>query len=270
MLPPGDIRGCILALSNAEPTMKKLLNYRFEDGVLSGQSFGNLFLAAMNGISDSFDKAVKKACDVLALTGRVLPVTNSNVHLEAEFDNGCRTLGESKIFYAKKVNNCRIRQVRLVPENPPALPETIRAIEEADLIVIGPGSLYTSIIPNFLVAGISEAVAAAKATKIYVMNLLTQDGETDGYTAFEHVEALLKHAPNTLDGCIGNSQPISEEYLQPYREVGVEPMVLDKEKIESLGIKVWEYPLVCEDRYIRHDHKQLASAIMEVYRQLHE
>ena len=153
ILPPGDIRNCILALSDVEPTMEQLLNYRFSEGSLSGQCFGNLFLAAMNGISSSFDEAVRKMSDILAITGRVLPVTTSDVRLEAEFDNGEKILGESRIFYAKKNNNSRIRRVRLLPENPPALPMSLRAIEEADVIIIGPGSLYTSIIPNFLVRG---------------------------------------------------------------------------------------------------------------------
>ena len=123
MLPPGDIRNCIMSLANTEPTMQKLLNYRFTEGSLAGQSFGNLFLAAMNGISGSFDEAVHRMGDVLAITGRVLPVTNQNVHLEAEFDNGSRCLGESKIFYAKKLNDCRIRKIRLVPEHPQPLPD---------------------------------------------------------------------------------------------------------------------------------------------------
>ena len=144
MLPPGDIRNCIMALANTEPTMEQLLNYRFTEGSLTGQSFGNLFLAAMNGISGSFDEAVQRMGDVLAITGRVLPMTNQNVYLEAEFDNGSRTLGESKIFYAKKINDCRIRQVRLVPEHPQALQDSIDAILQADIIVIGPGSLYTA------------------------------------------------------------------------------------------------------------------------------
>ena len=141
MLPPGDIRNCIMALANTEPTMQQLLNYRFTDGSLAGQSFGNLFLAAMNGISGSFDEAVHRMGDVLAITGRVLPVTNQDVRLEAEFHDGSRTLGESKIFYAKKINNSRIRKVRLVPERPTALPESVRAIRDADIVVIGPGSL---------------------------------------------------------------------------------------------------------------------------------
>ena len=128
MLPPGDIRNCIMALANTEPTMQQLLNYRFTDGSLAGQSFGNLFLAAMNGISGSFDEAVHRMGDVLAITGRVLPVTNQDVRLEAEFHDGSRVLGESKIFYAKKINNSRIRKVRLVPERPAALPESVQAV----------------------------------------------------------------------------------------------------------------------------------------------
>jgi len=267
MLPPGDIRNCILALADIEPTMDKLLNYRFTEGSLSGQSFGNLFLAAMNGISSSFDEAVHRMCDVLAITGKVLPVTNCNVHLEAEFANGSHCLGESKIFYAKKNNNSRITQVRLVPEHPSALPESLQAIAEADLIIIGPGSLYTSIIPNFLVDGIAEAVARSAARKILVMNIMTQDGETEGYSGADHVCAVIKHAlPGIVDTCIANNAPISEAQLIPYREEGVEPLQLDRTAIEAMGIQVFEYPLATGDRYIRHDPDKLAAAIMEVYR----
>lgn len=267
MLPPGDIRNCMMALANTEPTMEQLLQYRFTEGSLAGQSFGNLFLAAMNGISSSFDEAVHKMGDVLAITGRVLPVTNSNVHLEALFDNGERTLGESKIFYAKKINNCRISQVRLIPENPPALPDSLRAVEEADLIVIGPGSLYTSIIPNFLVQGVSEAVARSTAPKIFVMNIMTQDGETDNYSGYEHVEAFLRHAPNTIDVCIANSTKLSDDVLEPYRLEGVEQIRLEEEKIRELGIAVRKYPLAIGSRYIRHNSELLAKAIMEVYQE---
>ena len=266
MLPPGDIRNCILALADMEPTMEKLLNYRFAEGSLAGQSFGNLFLAAMNGISGSFDEAVHRMCDVLAITGQVLPVTNCNVHLEAEFANGSRCLGESKIFYAKKTNNSRITQVRLVPEHPTALPESLQAIAEADLIIIGPGSLYTSIIPNFLVDGISEAVAASRAKKLLIMNIMTQDGETEGYTGKDHICALLEHAgQGIVDACIVNREVIAEEWLQPYREEGVEPMTVEREEIEAMGIRVYEYDLVNQSRYIRHDPDRLAAAIMEVY-----
>lgn len=269
ILPPGDIRSCILALANTEPTMEKLLNYRFSEGSLAGQSFGNLFLAAMTGVSCSFEEAVHKMGDVLAITGRVLPVTDQDIRLEAEFDNGSRCLGESKIFYAKKVQNCRIKQVRLIPEHPKALPDTLRAIEDADLIVIGPGSLYTSIIPNFLVDGISQAVAASKAKKIYVMNIMTQDGETEGYTGSDHVRALLDHAlPGVVDVCIANNREISEEVLGPYWQEGVEPLKLDLPALEAMGIRVEQYPLSCGSRYIRHDSDALAQAIMDVYNRM--
>lgn len=268
MLPPGDIRNCIMALANTEPTMERLLNYRFTEGSLSGQSFGNLFLAAMNGISGSFDEAVQRMGEVLAITGSVLPVTNQNVYLEAEFDNGSRTLGESKIFYAKKINDCRIRQVRLVPEHPQALQDSIDAIRQADIIVIGPGSLYTSIIPNFLVDGISEAIRSSGAVREYILNIMTQDGETDGYTGEDHVRALLEHAGgDVIDVCIANNAPVPEKWLTPYRQEGVGPIEVDRAGIEALGVAVREFPLCRPGRYIRHDADALSRAILSVWRE---
>ena len=268
MLPPGDIRNCIMALANTEPTMERLLNYRFTEGSLSGQSFGNLFLAAMNGISGSFDEAVQRMGEVLAITGSVLPVTNQNVYLEAEFDNGSRTLGESKIFSAKKINDCRIRQVRLVPEHPQALQDSIDAIRQADIIVIGPGSLYTSIIPNFLVDGISEAIRSSGAVREYILNIMTQDGETDGYTGEDHVRALLEHAGgDVIDVCIANNAPVPEKWLAPYRQEGVGPIEVDRAGIEALGVAVREFPLCRPGRYIRHDADALSRAILSVWRE---
>ena len=268
MLPPGDIRNCIMALANTEPTMERLLNYRFTEGSLSGQSFGNLFLAAMNGISGSFDEAVQRMGEVLAITGSVLPVTNQNVYLEAEFDNGSRTLGESKIFYAKKINDCRIRQVRLVPEHPQALQDSIDAIRQADIIVIGPGSLYTSIIPNFLVSGISDAVRQSRACKIYALNIMTQDGETDGYDADDHVRAILEHAgPGVIDVCIANSTPVPPEIMEPYAKEGVAQLELNRTDIEQLGIAVRTFPLLEPGRYIRHNSDALARAILSVWQE---
>lgn len=266
MLPPGDIRNCIMALANTEPTMEQLLNYRFTEGSLSGQSFGNLFLAAMNGISGSFDEAVQRMGEVLAITGRVLPVTNQNVHLEAEFDNGSRTLGESKIFYAKKINDCRIRKVRLVPEHPQALPDSLEAIRNADIIVIGPGSLYTSIIPNFLVDGISEAIRQSGAVREYILNIMMQDGETDGYTGDDHVRAILEHAgEHVMDVCIANNTPVPERWLAPYRQEGVDQIQLERSKIEAMGVAVREFPLCLPGRYIRHDPDALSRAIVAVW-----
>ena len=180
MPPPGDIRNCILALSNIEPTMEKLLSYQFTSGSLEGQSFGNLFLAAMNGITESFDKAVARVGDVLAITGRVLPVTNEDIRLMAEFENGSVVYGESTIYQAKREHNCRIKRVQIVPSPVLALEESVQAILEADLVVLGPGSLYTSIIPNLLVGGIAGAIERTSARKLYIANIMTQPGETEG------------------------------------------------------------------------------------------
>ena len=247
--------------------MQKLLNYRFTEGSLAGQSFGNLFLAAMNGISGSFDEAVHRMGDVLAITGRVLPVTNQNVHLEAEFDNGSRCLGESKIFYAKKLNDCRIRKIRLVPEHPQPLPDALEAIADADVIVLGPGSLYTSIIPNFLVDGISEAVTRAQALKCYVLNIMTQDGETDGYTAADHIRAIFAHAgAGVMDVCIANNRKVSAEYLEPYQKEGVQQLLAAPEEVEQLGVALREFPVCTPGRYIRHNPDELARAILSVWR----
>ena len=268
LLPPGDIRSCILALANTDKTMRELLNYRFTEGSLAGQSFGNLFLAAMNGISGSFDEAVHRMGDVLAITGRVLPVTNQDVHLEAEFEDGSRCLGESKIYYAKKENDCRIRQVRLVPEHPQALPDSLEAIARADLIILGPGSLYTSIIPNFLVDGIADAIRRSRAVKALVLNVMTQDGETEGYTASDHVKAILHHAgPNVVDVCVANSRPVPEESLAPYLAEGAEPLRLDREEIMALGVAVREFPLCSSGRYIRHNPDELAKAVLDVWKE---
>ena len=244
MLPPGDIRNCIMALANTEPTMQQLLN------------------------SGSFDEAVHRMGDVLAITGRVLPVTNQDVRLEAEFHDGSRTLGESKIFYAKKINNSRIRKVRLVPERPTALPESVRAIRDADIVVIGPGSLYTSIIPNFLVGGIADAVRQSRALKIYVLNIMTQDGETDGYDADDHVRAILEHAgPGVMDVCIANDEPVPPEIMEPYAKEGVSQLELRREDLEQMGLAVRTFPLLEPGRYIRHNSDALARAILSEWRE---
>ena len=269
MPPPGDIRSCMEALANTEPVMRELLHYRFTEGSLAGQSFGNLFLAALNGISPSFDAAVRRMSQVLAITGRVLPVTTADVQLEAEFENGATVVGESKICAFKKEQDCRIVRVRLLPERPPALPETLRAIQEADLILLGPGSLYTSVIPNLLVDGVAEAIAASDAQKIYVCNIMTQDGETEGYTAADHLEALQRHGrEGIVDLCLANNAPIPHELAARYSEEDAELLRVDRERIAALGIALAEYPLLsAQGGYARHDPALLAQAVMELYRE---
>ena len=270
MPPPGDIRHCMEALANAEPVMQQLLAYRFPDGSgsLTGQSFGNLILAALNGISGSFDEAVGLMSQVLAITGRVLPVTNADVALEATFENGTKVLGESKISAFKKEQDCRIESVRLLPEHPAALPEAVRAIGEADLILLGPGSLYTSVIPNLLVDGIAQAVCAAPALKIYICNIMTQDGETEGMTASDHVKALLRHSgPGLVDICLCNSAPVRPRLVERYKEEDAAPIVVDREAIEALGVELVTRPLASETLdYARHSYARLAAAVMELYR----
>ena len=271
MPPPGDIRHCMEALANAEPVMQQLLTYRFPQGSgnLTGQSFGNLILAALNGISGSFDEAVSKMSQVLAITGRVLPVTNADVVLEATFENGTKVQGESKISDFKKAQDCRIESVRLLPEHPQALPQAIEAIGQADLILLGPGSLYTSVIPNLLVDGISEAVCASKAIKIYICNIMTQDGETEGMTASDHVKALLRHSgPCLIDICLCNSAPVRPGLLERYREEDAAPIVVDKKAIEALGVELVTRPLASETLdYARHSFARLSAAVMDLYQE---
>lgn len=269
ILPPGDIRNCIMALSNTEPLLEKLMSYRFASGSLQGQSFGNLFLAAMSEICGSFDEGVMRMCQVLSVTGKVLPVTNENIFLEAEYENGKTTLGESSIYLDKKLNGCRIREVRLVPSHPKALEDSVMEILNADIVLIGPGSLYTSIIPNFLVDGITEAVAATKALRIFVMNVMTQDGETEGYTGIDHISAFCKHAaPGLIDACLANDAPIDEAVLAAYRKEDSEPISLCREEIATEGIRLFARPLIAHSRFARHDSDKLAAAVMEIYKEM--
>ena len=269
MLPPGDIRNCMEALADTESLMQQLLAYRFPEGRLAGQAFGNLLLAALNGISDSFDQAVARMSKVLAITGRILPVTNANVALEATFANGTSVRGESRIFAFKKAQNCRVREVRLVPEHPPALPAALEAIRQADVVLLGPGSLYTSIIPNLLVDGISDAIRNSRALKIYVCNIMTQDGETEGMTASEHVAALLKHGGSGLvDLCLCNSEAVNRRLLERYSREDAEPMRVDAEAVEALGAQVVLRPLVDQQsEYARHSGVKVAEAVVELYRE---
>ena len=264
MPPPGDIRNCMEALANTEPLMSELLHYRFTEGTLAGQSFGNLFLAAMNGISPSFDVAVSRMSEVLALTGRVLPVTTADVQLQAEFENGATVVGESKIFYCKKREDCRIRQVRLVPEHPKALPDAVSAIREADMVVLGPGSLYTSVIPNLLVDGIVDAIRDCNGLKVYVCNVMTQEGETEGYTVSDHIRAIFEHSSQGLFHlCLTNSSPIPKGVAARYAEEGAELLRCDKEACEALGVEIVNRPVATvKNGYVRHHPGHLARELI--------
>ena len=269
MPPPGDIRSCMEALADTESLMQRLLAYRFTEGRLAGQAFGNLLLAALAGVSDSFDQAVARMSQVLAITGQILPVTNANVQLEAIFENGASVCGESKIFDFKKQQNCRIHHVRLLPENPPALPAAVEAIRRADVILLGPGSLYTSVIPNLLVDGIADAIQDSHALKIYICNIMTQDGETEGMTASDHISALLEHGgPGLVKLCLCNSDPVDEAMVRRYSLEDAEPLRVDRRAVELLGAEVVLRPLLDErSNFARHSGVKVARAVLELYHQ---
>ena len=269
MPPPGDIRHCMEALANAEPIMQQLLAYRFPvgSGRLTGQSFGNLILAALNGVAGSFEEAVAQMSQVLAISGRVLPVTSADVKLEATFENGTAVVGESLIADFKKAQDCRISKVRLLPERPAATPAALEAIRKANLIVLGPGSLYTSVIPNLLVEGVAQAICESDALKIYIGNIMTQDGETEGMTLSDHVSALLEHSgPGLIDLCVANSAPVDPTLIQRYKAEDADPIAVDKERIEALGVEVVERPMISSaSRYARHSPERLGEVTMELY-----
>ena len=267
MPPPGDIRACCEALANTESVLKDLMHYRFTEGALSGQSFGNLLLAALNGISPSFDAAVARMSEVLAITGRVLPVTTADVRLEATFENGASIIGESVISKYKKQFDTRIANVRLLPEHPQALPAALKAIKEAELIILGPGSLYTSVIPNLLVDGIVKAIQRSKAMKIYVCNAMTEDGETENYTVSDHISAIFQHsAPGLFPLCLVTSSRVPKSAAERYALEGAAPVVLDTERCRKLGVEVVSRPLstVREGRVLHH-FQRLAREILVLY-----
>lgn len=266
MLPPGDIRNCILALADTEPIMQKLLQYRFQDGMLKGQSFGNLFLAAMDGISDSFEEAVKKMSDVLAVTGTVLPITLDDVRLCAEIENGETILGEHNIGHRNRESRERINKVFFNQSNVRPLEEAIASIMEADIVVLGPGSLYTSIIPNLLVEGVCEALFKTRAIVVYVCNVMTQPCETEEYTLSDHIRAIEKHSKKgIIDFCVVNTAPIPQELSERYRQDGAELVRVDYDVVGKMGIELitGDFKAV-NNNYVRHDSNKLAKKIIEL------
>lgn len=269
MLPPGDIRSCLLALANTEPSMEKLLQYRFKEGRLKGQSFGNLFIAAMNEIHGNFETAIKEMSNVLAVTGKVLPMTLEDVKLYAKLENEHIVEGESKIPIENGQLGSRINYVYIKPENVKPVDEAINAIKEADCIVLGPGSLYTSVIPNLLVEGIVYLIEKTNAIKIYIPNVMTQPGETDGYDVLDHIKAIIKHSKmGIIEYVITNIEPIPEETLNKYRKDGAKSVIITEgeEKIlADMNIKVIKNNLIdIKKNYIRHDAVKLSEIIVNL------
>lgn len=268
MLPPGDVRNCLLALSDIEPEMNTLLSHRFEKGELKGQSFGNLFLLAMNEIYGSFEEAVKMASSILRVKGTVMPITVNDVNIEATYDDKSKAFGESILPAEAIKDNKKIKRVELCPKDVEPLDGVITAINKADIILIGPGSLYTSIIPNLLVKGVTEAILSSPAKKIYVQNVMTQHGETDDMSVKDHVEAIFEHSDKIFDSIIINNKVLSEDLKKKYQEEYQEQIFLtggDKKFLEEEAIDYIEGDCLDGGDYVRHDSEKLANMIIDYY-----
>jgi len=265
MLPPGDVRNCIAALSEDEALLSRLFQHRFQKGDgLEGHSFGNLFLTALTSITGDFAEAVRLSSEILLTRGRIFPATTSSVELEALFEDGTRVRGETRITASKG----KIRELFLVPPDVRPLPQTLDAIAAADLITIGPGSLFTSLIANLLVRGIAEAIINSAAVKVYVCNLMTQANESLGLSAADHIRALNCHAHAQLfDYALLNRKPASAEMQAKYALEGASQIVVDLEAIEGLGICPVLGDYLDEDVVARHDTARVASDLMSLMAQ---
>lgn len=272
ILPPGDIRNCLVALSDTEPLLEALLQHRFDHGTgLSGHSFGNLLLLATTEITGNFYDAVQAASQVLAVRGSVLPSTLDLVVLTAQLADGRRVAGES-IIGKMQSPIMRVQLEKIHPEGQEPLPirplpDALKAIAQAEVVVLGPGSLYTSIIPNLLIPGVAEALQRSNALKIYVCNIMTEPGETDEYTVSQHVKALLDHAgPGIVDLVVVNNAPVSRGMLAKYEEEGAQQVRLDLRELNRLGIDLVQVNLVSEGTdYVRHDPERLAKVIGQLF-----
>lgn len=296
VLPPGDIRNCLVALADEETLMSRLFQYRFGParppwraaagaaagrarGSLAGHSFGNLFIMAMAELAGGFDRGVREASKVLAIRGRVLPSTLANVTIGAELDDGRRVEGELRIGALRSpggAGSARIRRVYLRPARCAAAPDVAGAIETADLVVLGPGSLYTSILPNLLVPGVAAALRRTRALRLFVVNVMTQPGETDAYTAGDHLDAVIRQVGTGLvDGVVVNSQPVPAPLASRYRREGSAPVSIDPD-LKDRGVRVWAASLLGRaahrslreprPRFARHDSTRLARFLLTALR----
>ncbi len=263
MLPPGDIRNCMVALSEDEHALNKLFQHRFSHGDLQGHNFGNLFLAALTEISGDFAQAVQTSSQILATRGRIYPCTTENATLSAQMDDGSIVRGETRISASKQT----IVELMLDPPDALPLPQTLDAIGRADLITLGPGSLYTSIVCNLLVKSIPEAIAKSQATRVYICNLMTQANESLGLTASQHIEKLFDHAgAKILDYALINIGPIRGGTLEQYAREGQTPIEVDLDRIRALGVEPITGSFVHEGDVLRHDYEVVAKRVLDLAR----
>ena len=263
VLPPGDIRNCMVALSQDEALLGRLFQYRFHAGRgLRGHSFGNLFLTALSHVTGDFAEAVRVSGEVLAIRGRIFPSTLENVSLEALAMDGKIVLGETRIAKSGK----KIRRLSLRPRHVRPLPEVLEAIRQADLILIGPGSLYTSILPNLLVSGVAEAIDKSTATRVYIANLMTQPGETEGFSLADHVRVISEHTKrNVIDWVVANNHTVSPEVARRYSRQGAEPVRVDIGDLQRLGVRCLLDNLLEEHGVVRHDAARLSRLLVEEF-----
>jgi len=265
-LPPGDLRNCLVAMAETSPLMSQLFQHRFrgQGGGIEGHSFGNLFITALGEITGDFASGVKAASQVLAVSGQVLPVTVDPVVLEAELEDGSIVSGESQIGQSRKP----IKRLNLVPRDVKPAPETREAIAEADAIIMGPGSLYTSILPNLLVNGIADEIASSRAVKIFVCNVMTQPGETDGMSVIDHVQAIRSHTrPDIIQYVLVNTENPGKELLARYQQMNAQPVLAgpaDSARLDEWGITLIRSRLAVGSDYFRHDPLRLAQVILKL------
>ena len=262
MLPPGDVRNCLVAVSEDENLLSKLFQYRFSKaGDLEGHNFGNLFLAALTALTGDFAVAVKQAAEILATRGHIHPATSANVQLEAIMDDGSHVLGETNINASQR----RIVELQMVPPNPDPLPQTLAAIAAADLITVGPGSLFTSLVTNMLVRGIPEAIAASHAVKVFVCNLMTEANESLNMKASDHVRAIYDHSPHKIfDYALVNTAPVSASMRERYAEEHAQQVEADIPAMEALGVKCIAGNFVLESHFARHATDRLCQEMLRL------
>lgn len=270
MLPPGDIRNCLVSLSNMDPIMEKLMDHRFESGSLKNQSFGNLFLLALYEIFGDFEKAVDHISDMLGVKGCVIPSTNEQIRLVANLDNGTVAIGESNIAPSCITEKTFIKRLELIPSKPRATKKAVEKISEADIIIIGPGSLYTSIIANLIIPEISEAIINSRAKKVFICNIMSEEGETDRLNSYGHIEKIIDHVKNIkIDYMLINNEMIDLEILKKYDKENKHPVFADdlqREKIKELGVEIIEENLfkISEMGQIVHDSEKVAKILLDL------
>jgi uncharacterized cofD-like protein len=273
MLPPGDIRNCIVALAEEERLLSQLFSYRFDtDSALKGHSLGNLLLTAMTDITGSFDNAVLAASEVLAIRGEIYPSTLADVRIRATLEDGAELVGEvaisgSNIGDAPRttVRHARITHLALDPADAEPTAGALAALADADLIIIGPGSLYTSVLPNLVIQRLAEALRNARALRVYVCNVMTQPNETDGYSAQDHLRAIIEHAGLVVDVMVMNGNRPSEAIIAHYASMNQHPVQFDLDEIRTLGVTPFFGDIIAEDDFVRHDPAALAQTIFQIY-----